>query len=423
VGNYLLDCGENTLGQLSRVFSPEELRDIIKNLRVIWISHLHADHHLGTAGVIRAWYHLAHGGVPNPNPLDITTLQTNSDDYGLSVISHTGMLQWLYEYSFVEDFGYSRILPLEISPNSYGEGSCLNITNSFNLEQNIDTRIQRNQYEKLFGLTDIQAATVAHCHGSMGVSMTFPRSADDPQNIKPLKVSYSGDCRPSRHFGKIGQDTTVLIHEATFDDELQGDARAKKHSTTSEALGVAAHMNAKSVVLTHFSQRYQKIPVLQTVTDGESEDPMLDVEATAEEANDEDDTEVDPTLENADNMDIHPTTQSGSAPIAPKIPTLQHQASSTMAELARVVKVRNHDMKVAIAFDYMRVKIGEIIQLEKFNEALSELLVKDSDEDAIAVGGVDEEGGRINKNGKKTSGDEASGQGQGKKQKKSKRNN
>jgi ribonuclease Z len=90
-----------------------------------------------------------------------------------------------------------------------------------------------------------------------------------------------------------------------------------------------------------------------------------------------------------------------------------------MAELARVVKVRNRDMKVAIAFDYMRVKIGAIIQLEKFNEALSELLVKEKDEDAIAVESVDGEGGKINKNGKKTSGDEAGG----KKQKKSKRNN
>lgn len=423
VGNYLLDCGENTLGQLSRVFSQDELRNVIKDLRIIWISHLHADHHLGTAGVIRAWYHLVHEGVPNPKSLDTTTLQTDAGEYGLSVISHVGMLQWLYEYSSVEDFGYSRILPLEISPNSYGNSSRLNITNSFNLEQNMDTMIQRDQYQKLFGLTDIQAASVAHCNGSMGVCMTFPRSTNDPGNVKPLKVSYSGDCRPSHHFGKIGKDTTVLVHEATFDDELQGDAKAKKHSTTSEALGVAAHMNAKAVVLTHFSQRYQKIPVLQTVTDGEPEDPLIDIEATAEEANNEDDAEVDPTLENADNMDIHPTTKPTPSSTAPKIPTLQQQGSSTMAELARVVKVRNRDMKVAIAFDYMRVKIGDIIQLEKFNEALSELLVKEKDEDATAVesAAADGEGGKINKNGKKTSGDEAGEQ--GKKQKKSKRNN
>lgn len=412
VGNYLLDCGENTLGQLSRVFAPEELRDIIKNLRVIWISHLHADHHLGTTGVIRAWYHLVHSGVPNKDKPSAATVLNNSNQYGLSVISHAGMLQWLYEYSSVEDFGYSRILPLEVSANGPGHGSLLNILNSFNTEQNYDTTIKRHQYSQLFGFEDIQTANVVHCHGAMAVCITFPRSPKDPRNVKPLKVSYSGDCRPSRHFAKIGCDTTVLIHEATFDDELLGDAKAKKHSTTSEALDIGSQMNAKAVVLTHFSQRYQKIPVLETVTEGEQEDPLLSHENTAEEDSNENDAEADPTLENPDNMDIHPTTHPSST-VTPKVATLERHASSTVPELGRVIKVRNPDMKVAIAFDYMRVKIGDIAQLEKFNEALSELLVKEEDE-AEAVGA---EEGKINSNGKKTSGDE--GGGGGKKQKQS----
>ena len=55
-----------------------------------------------------------------------------------------------------------------------------------------------------------------------------------------------------------------MIHEATFDDELKGDAYAKKHSTTSEALGVGKRMNARRILLTHFSQRYQKIPVMDS---------------------------------------------------------------------------------------------------------------------------------------------------------------
>jgi ribonuclease Z len=405
VGSYLFDCGENTLGQLSRVFPQEELVDIIKNLRMIWISHLHADHHLGTAGVIRAWYHLKHGDTPCSTPVDASALWNESHEYGLAVISHSGMLQWLNEYSSVEDFGYSRITPIEISPNDVGRGSELNILNTFNVSGSKSTFIPKHRYDKLFGFTDIQAARVAHCHGSMGVSITFPPSPSDPQGVKPLKVSYSGDCRPSQHFAKIGRDTTVLIHEATFDDELQGDAKAKKHSTTSEALGIGAQMNAKAVVLTHFSQRYQKIPVLQTVTDGEQEDPLLDTKVTAEEANGEDDVEVDPTLENADNMDIHPTNNPAPSTTAPAIPTLQHQASSSLRDNERVVKIRNRDMKVAIAFDYMRVKIGEIIELEKFNEALNELLVKEKDGDGN--GGEDE--GKINENGKKVSGDEKGG--------------
>ncbi|KAF1947401.1 hypothetical protein EJ02DRAFT_333978 [Clathrospora elynae] len=382
VGNYLFDCGENTLGQLSRVFPLKELTEILKNLRVVWISHLHADHHLGTAAVIRAWYKIVHAGVPNPQPLGDSVSDVDIEAYGLSVISHSGMLQWLNEYSSIEDFGYSRILPLQITPNEARarQSSTLSVLNFFGKSESSPNFIHNQQYERLFGFSDIQAARVAHCHGAMAVSMTFPPSPSDDSFVKPLKVSYSGDCRPSYHFSKIGADTTVLIHEATFDDELRGDAKAKKHSTTSEALGIGAQMNAKAVVLTHFSQRYQKIPVLQTVTDGEAEDPLLKPEEVA----------GDP---------------------------------SSLGENERVVKIRNKDMKVAIAFDYMRVKIGEICEMEKFNQALNELLVKDKEEEVVGEEGI--KGGK----GKRASDEETRGEGLSKKKQKklkegkSKRNN
>jgi ribonuclease Z len=431
IGNYLFDCGENTLGQLSRVFPHEELVDIFKNLRVIWISHLHADHHLGTAAVIRAWYQIVHNAVPNSQPLDAFASNIDPSAYGLSVISHSGMLQWLKEYSAIEDFGYSRILPLQIIPNEYRKSSTLSIVKSFGTNVSENPVVEKGVYEKLFGFEDIQSARVAHCHGAMAVSITFPRQPGDLEvrGVKPLKVSYSGDCRPSVHFARIGKDTTVLIHEATFDDELQGDAKAKKHSTTSEALGIGAQMNAKAVVLTHFSQRYQKIPVLQTVTDGEEEDPLLDPKEVAEDVPMEDqDAEVDPTLDNADNMDMHPTIDSSTtaAPrLVRKIPTLPHEPSSSLQENARVIKVRNKDMKVAIAFDYMRVKIGEIIEMEKFNDALNELLVKDEDAD----GALEPASKGANGNGKRASEDDGEGkEGKGKKKAKkvkdnSKRNN
>ena len=44
--NILLDCGEGTLGQLFRVFGPR-LEEVLMKIRLIFISHLHADHHLG----------------------------------------------------------------------------------------------------------------------------------------------------------------------------------------------------------------------------------------------------------------------------------------------------------------------------------------------------------------------------------------
>ncbi len=43
--HMLLDCGENTYGQLWRHFGPESA-DILRNLRAVYVSHLHADHHM-----------------------------------------------------------------------------------------------------------------------------------------------------------------------------------------------------------------------------------------------------------------------------------------------------------------------------------------------------------------------------------------
>jgi ribonuclease Z len=236
----------------------------------------------------------------------------------------------------------------------------------------------------------------------MAVSLTFPHADTDPENIRPLKVSYSGDCRPSHEFTLIGRNTTVLIHEATFDDELKGDALAKKHSTTSEALSIGARMNATAVVLTHFSQRYQKIPVLQTVQDGEQDDlpgsnAMEDVQP--------DDTDDVPT----ESATANPALPSDSARPPPPF-----RKSESSGGHERVIKVKSKDMKVAIAFDYMRVKIGEIAQLEKFNDALNQLLAAEEEAEEPA-----EEEPVINSNGKKTSGDEGGG-GQ---KKKSRRNN
>jgi ribonuclease Z len=222
-GNYLFDCGENTLGQLKRVYG-DELPAILRDLKVIWISHLHADHHLGTASVIKAW-------------TEEIEKQISLKDTKLMVASEDGMLHWLKEYALVEDYGYERVKPICLSrvcdyQNVFGRENVMN-----------------------FGLTSITACPVQHCNNAMAVVFDFSNG---------FKVAYSGDCRPSNDFARIGQGATLLIHEATFDDELQGDAIAKKHSTTAEALDIGRKMGARRILLTHFSQRYQKIPVMDS---------------------------------------------------------------------------------------------------------------------------------------------------------------
>ena len=53
-GGLLLDAGEGTLGQLQALFGVEETTGILQRLQCIWISHHHADHHLGLLRLIAA---------------------------------------------------------------------------------------------------------------------------------------------------------------------------------------------------------------------------------------------------------------------------------------------------------------------------------------------------------------------------------
>ena len=57
-----------------------------------------------------------------------------------------------------------------------------------------------------------------------------------------------------------GADATLLVHEATLEDDMLVEAREKRHSTTGQAVEVGVAMRARRILLTHFSQRYPKIP-------------------------------------------------------------------------------------------------------------------------------------------------------------------
>ena len=58
---------------------------------------------------------------------------------------------------------------------------------------------------------------------------------------------FSGDTRPCHGLIAAGQNATWLIHEATFEDELHADAKAKRHCTITDALSVAAQYGASPV--------------------------------------------------------------------------------------------------------------------------------------------------------------------------------
>ncbi|MFX1316839.1 MAG: ribonuclease Z [Promethearchaeota archaeon] len=74
---------------------------------------------------------------------------------------------------------------------------------------------------------------------------------------KGRKITYSGDLAPSDSLIELGKDSDILIHEATYSKRLAETAKEKKHSTSIDAALDAKKMNAKQLIITHISARYQ----------------------------------------------------------------------------------------------------------------------------------------------------------------------
>lgn len=150
------------------------------------------------------------------------------------------MSSWLYFYD-------KQIEPIRHEYELISNGDML-------AEPLIDKRIA------VMGLSYVRTCLVRHCPHSFGVAFEVTASS---LRSRPFKITYSGDTMPCDDLVELGRDSDVLIHEATMEDELEEQARYKMHSTVSQAIKQGRLMNAKYTILTHFSQRYAKLPRIE----------------------------------------------------------------------------------------------------------------------------------------------------------------
>uniref|UniRef100_A0A7S0DNG8 ribonuclease Z n=1 Tax=Amorphochlora amoebiformis TaxID=1561963 RepID=A0A7S0DNG8_9EUKA len=227
----LLDCGEGAYLQIVRAFGTvENARAVLLKLECVWISHMHADHHLGLLNILHKRQEAAKiGGFD---------IGSKSPIRPLLIIGPNGLEKWLrefkkctgieMEYTFVCNYTLRHRKPEKIT-------------------QTVAFKALRDR----LGIEYLDTVKVDHCPDAWAAVIG---------HTSGWKIVYSGDCRPSAELIRVGRGAHVLIHEATFDDSLVDEAYDRKHSTVGEALHVGFQMRAERVILTHFSARYPKIP-------------------------------------------------------------------------------------------------------------------------------------------------------------------
>lgn len=244
-GGLLLEAGEGTYGQLVRRFGRDGARERVADLGLVWISHMHADHHLGLPRLlaIRREALLARcrpGERPEP----------------LTVVGPRPLRRTLGELSQLEDLCYRFVdhclVPEDVNVESLPPGAFPKWMDR--AQEARKARVLLERAKQRLGLARLESVEVEHtCRFSYACVL---------QAEEGWVLSFSGDTRPNRAFAEAARGSTVLIHEATFEDGLEKEARAKKHSLVGEAVRVGKAAGAYRTVLTHFSQRYPTIPVI-----------------------------------------------------------------------------------------------------------------------------------------------------------------
>ncbi|CAA6666016.1 unnamed protein product [Spirodela intermedia] len=272
-GSLLLDCGEGTLGQLKRRFGMKGADDAVKALNFIWISHIHADHHTGLARILALRAELLKG-VPHEPVLVIgpRLLKRFLDAY--SRLEDLDMQFLDCRYTTAASFdavagknnnkldGAGRVENTLFSKGSRMESCWKRPASPVDTATMVPLLAKLKRVLHRAGLDALFSVPVVHCPQAFGVVVkASERTNRVGKTIPGWKMVYSGDTRPCQAIVDASRDATVLIHEATFEDGLEEEALARNHSTTMEAVNVGTSAGAYRIILTHFSQRYPKIPV------------------------------------------------------------------------------------------------------------------------------------------------------------------
>jgi ribonuclease Z len=247
----LFDCGEGT----QRQFQQSNLS--FMQISKIFITHFHGDHFLGLPGLIQ-------------------TMQLNDRDTPLHIYGPKGMEEltdhlltlgyFRPSYEIIShditngdevEFEEYSIHVLKVKHNVPAFSYCLE-------EQQRPGKFNKPKALEL-GIPEGPLFSKLQCGQTItlvnGMQIT-PDMILGPSR-KGRKIVISGDTMPCEEMIAFSKNADVLVHEATFDSELEDIAKDYGHTTAAQAAEIAKKAGVEKLFLVHVSPRYLDYRVLE----------------------------------------------------------------------------------------------------------------------------------------------------------------
>lgn len=228
----LLDCGEGTQHQLLR--APVRSGAI----EAILVTHLHGDHVYGIPGLL-------------------ATLSMNGRTRPLTIVGPNGTRE--YVENALATSHHHPSFEIVVQPPPYG-GEGFRVV-AAPLEHSVEAVgycVIEDDHPGKFDVAKARALGIEP--GPVYAELVRTR---DPRVMGPSRpgrrIAYCTDTRPCASAVELARDADVLIHEATYGEEMAAEADARLHATAAGAARVAAAANVKRLILTHFSSRYRDV--------------------------------------------------------------------------------------------------------------------------------------------------------------------